>query len=221
MKTLPSIQPLKTARLSHVSVSPAPLPEGYAIALTFDGVYYPLLICYHSRPESAPAGLLEQGQHVAVFVALYREWETIPFACGVYPDQGLVACASWEEALAWCQRRTENIDLLRAWDTLASHCELYPERNVFYDEDIHRLLSQAHMEVLPPGISICPLHHSVCAWITCVRHGKEQKVFAEAGTIDAVWEALYAQVWQWMSNLHTLPHGSNTDGSCIDERRSI
>ena len=196
-----------TPLFPSVSARHTPLPEGYAIALTADGVFHPLLVS-SEKAKLSQTEPIEEEQHIVTLVALRREWETIPFAHGAFPRQGLVACTSWEEAAAWCQRQRENSELLNYWEALASSCELYPERNAWYNEHIHQLLSQAHLQLLPPGINICPLHYSVCAWLTCKRQGKERSVFAEADTIDAVWEVLYLLVWQWVKTLGCRPVGS-------------
>ncbi len=220
MKAYPSMPIAETVPPKLTSIFHQPLPEDYAIALTPDGLFYPLLISYISPKadtEKRPRG-------IAMLLSLRWEWEDIPPACGAHPSEGLVAYSSWEEAIAWCYRRTENISLRTAWDILASHIELYPERNAFYDEHIRDLLLQAAMDMLPPGISICPLHRSVCAWITCSHHGKEQQVFAEAETIDAVWEALYTQVYQWVCHLSGIPGGAIEGkaffGEGVEEKRT-
>jgi hypothetical protein len=220
LKAYPSLPLAETALAQRASIFHQSLPEEYAIALTPDGLFYPLLVSYASPAIAPTADTAKRPRSIAMLFSLRWEWEDIPPASGAYPGEGLVAYASWEEAIAWCYRRIENISLLTDWDTLATHLELFPERNVFYDEHIRALLSQAAMDMLPPGISICPLHRSVCAWITCLHHGKEQRVFAEAETIDAVWEALYNQVYQWVCQLHGIPRVS-AEGSFFAERRCV
>lgn len=108
-------------------------PTGYAIATLSNGRFLPLLILSpdHNRLESF------------VLCRLSRDDDPVPQALGLQPGGDDCICSTYDEALWWCERRTETTRLLSQAAVAALHSECYPERNKWYREEIERLLHEA------------------------------------------------------------------------------
>ncbi len=108
-------------------------PPGYAIARLADGRFAPLGTVPF-QPDEPLAGLFP----------LRWSAELIQEAQARHASDGdLIAFPTYQEALGWCQRRAETTRLLSQAAVAALRAECYPERNVWYREEIERLLHEA------------------------------------------------------------------------------
>lgn len=112
-------------------------PAGYAIALLADGRFLPLVV--------APTAAAEAEQETLAFTLRPCCWhiEPVPPAEGGASGSGPIICSRYEEARWWCERSAETACLLHQASVAALRSECYPDRNVWYREEIERLLREA------------------------------------------------------------------------------
>src|SRR5579875_696567 len=108
-------------------------PPGYAIARLADGRFAPL--------GTVP---FQPDEPLASLFPLRWSADLIPQAQARHACDGdIIAFPTYQQALWWCQRRAETVCLLHHASVAALRSECYPERNIWYQEEIERLLYQA------------------------------------------------------------------------------
>jgi hypothetical protein len=108
-------------------------PVGYAIATLFDGRFLPLAIVPSAYEETLAFALCKLSRHP----------DPVLQAEGFWPSSGPIICSTYDEALCWCQRQDEAARQLREVQAVTLRSECYPERNIWYREEIERLLHEA------------------------------------------------------------------------------
>jgi len=166
-------------------------PPGYAIATLPDGCFLPMSVLLLSREDAIEVSLSLCGLH----------WqdEIIPPAGGDWPRTGSIICRTYAEAYSFCEQCAETSRLFLESERLAVVAECYPDRNVWYRDEIERLLHEA--DYCWPGrndgpFSIISMTGSISAWI----HARsltsaEMHLHIQAANLDEMWEALYAVVF--------------------------
>ena len=112
-------------------------PAGYAIAFLADDRFLPLAV--------APTATAEAEQETLAFTLrpCCRHTDPVPPAEGDAPASGPIICSRYDEARWWCERRAETACLLHQASVAALRSECYPDRNVWYREEIERLVREA------------------------------------------------------------------------------
>ena len=162
-------------------------PAGYAVARLPDGRY---------APGTVPGS---PGESAALVCLLRWSGEIVPQALdGGQDGTDLIAFATYDEALCWCERRCENAWILLDLLTHAVQTQVYPERNVWFRDEIERRLREVGYSWPadadgPFDLSATPV--DIRAWLDAGSlHLPALSLHVEAPTIDEMWEALYAAV---------------------------
>jgi hypothetical protein len=151
---------------------------------------------------------------------LRRSAEIIPQALDTRQDSSdVIVCDSYPDALAWCKWRAEIPSLLYQAQVAALRSECYPERNVWYQEEIERLLCEAGYGwptspqsregdaekrdaeqngpcCIVESLDGCP---RLLAWLELRRTGERPRcplshLHVEAANLDELWQRLYEAV---------------------------
>jgi len=163
-------------------------PAGFAVARLPDGRYAPGTV--PGRP----------GESAALVCLLRWSGEIVPQALdsGAAAGDDLIAFATYDEALCWCERRCENAWILLDWLTHAVQTEVYPERNVWFRDEIERRLREVGYSWPADAdgpFDLSATHVDIRAWLNA---GSlllpALSLHIEASHLDEMWEALYAAV---------------------------
>jgi hypothetical protein len=184
-------------------------PAGYAIARLADGRFAPL--------GTVP---FQPDEPLVSLFPLRWSAELIPQAQACHASDGdLIAFSTYQQALWWCQRRAETARLLYQAQVAALRSECYPERNVWYQEEIERLLREAGYGwptspqsregdaekrdaeqngpcCIVESLDGCP---RLLAWLELRRTGERPRcplshLHVEAANLDELWQRLYEAV---------------------------
>lgn len=186
------------------------LPSGYTVAQLDDGRFYPLRA--------------RIGEYVDLST---MHWTTqyVPFALGPQPTRGTVSFAHRQLAEQYCHREHEEFTLL--WNA-AQHGwnqEIYSERNVWYREEILRLV-YAH-DPSPSWrrvahIELDDYYTGIHAYIYFTLHGSFQSVRVKGSCVDDAVEALYQEVYEHIhGRVHVFEHFPERNAYYRDEIEAI
>lgn len=170
-----------------VANSCPPPPPGYAIAALPDGRFLPMSVLLLSHEDAAESTFSLCG--------LYWQNEIIPPAIGDWPRVGSIICQTYTDAYSFCERDAETPHLLLDTVRLAAVAECYPDRNIWYRDEIERLLREAGYcwpERDDGPCSVVTTTGGLSAWI----HARdltfaEMHLHVRAANLDEMWEALY------------------------------
>jgi hypothetical protein len=164
-------------------------PTGSAIALLADGRFLPLAVAPTTEQETLAFALRHCCWHD----------DPVPLAESNGPgsDSDPIICSRYDEALWWCQRHDETTRLLRAVQAATLRSACYPERNVWYQEEIERLVREAGYE-----------------WPLLREAGSQEQQGAEPGPCCIV-EAQDADPPRLLAWLDMTPVGDKGDGGAL------
>ena len=167
------------------------LPDGYAITQLSDGRFYPLRVPWKPYTDIYP---------------LSWEAQRVPFAYGPRSASGIVSFADRKLAVQYCHRQHEEFPLL--WEmahTIWEH-EVYPERNVWYREEVSRLIHEHD-----PHASWKSDNLQIENWVVQMEGivyfslaGTFQAVHVKGDTFDAALAALYHEVYARVMSVSPL-----------------
>ncbi|GCE04233.1 hypothetical protein [Dictyobacter aurantiacus] len=84
----------------------------------------------------------EDGRHIESLSAYSWSFEgrySIPPAVGPRHTTDVVSFPTYADAVTFCHRKQEEVDMFLAWEKKAARCEVYPERNAWYAQEIEQL----------------------------------------------------------------------------------
>jgi len=167
------------------------LPDGYAVAQLSDGRFYPL------RAQAEPCLYIEP---------LHWEAQRVPFACGPRSASGIVSFADRKLAVQYCHRHHEEFPLLWEMAHTIWEQEVYPERNVWYREEVSRLLHEhdPHTYWKNDMRKIEDYVTRMEGIVYCFIGGTIQAVHVQADTFDAALAALYQEVYTRITSVSPL-----------------
>ncbi|GCE18677.1 hypothetical protein [Dictyobacter kobayashii] len=154
------------------------LPSDYHVTIAeIERRFYPLHI-----------STSEDGRQIERFSPYYWSFEdsySIPYALGPRHTTGLVSFPTYADAVTFCHREREEVDVLLECRKKAARCEVYPERNAWYGQEIEHLTGNApfhystlfeehamvtdtygtiySLEALTLDEAMCQLYERVCA----------------------------------------------------------
>ena len=167
------------------------LPDGYAVAQLSDGRFYPL------RAQAEPCLYIEP---------LHWEAQRVPFACGPRSASGIVSFADRKLAVQYCHRHHEEFSLLWEMAYTIWEQEVCPERNVWYREEVSRLLHEhdPHTYWENDMLKIEDYVTRMEGIVYCFIGGTIQAIHAQGDTFDEAIAALYHEVYARVMSVSPL-----------------
>ena len=167
------------------------LPDGYAITQLSDGRFYPLRVSWKPYTDIYP---------------LSWEAQRVPFAYGPRSASGIVSFADRKLAVQYCHRQHEESPLLREMAQTLQEREVYPERNVWYQEEIQRLVQEydPYSSWKNNGIRIVRRGTRMEGVVSCFVRGTFQTIHVQGDTFDEAIAALYHEVYARVMSVSPL-----------------